>query len=400
MVERVRHELENVDKPPDLSLVVFGASGDLAARKLMPALESLCDHEALPEHFTLIGVARSAWTRRGVPRPRAQVYERLHMPSVGREVVSTVPLRFGRLRVARHVRRLKKVLDQRRRRARYRREHRLLPGNRPRHVRDRRDRTRKARLQCSQGQNGAFARLVIEKPFGRDLDSASALDATLHESFDESQIYRIDHYMGKETVQNVLALRFANAIFEPVWNRRFVDHIQITVAEQLGVEHRGGFYETAGALRDIVQNHVMQVLALTLMEPPVSIEATGIRDEKVKLLRAVEIPSPDAAIGSAVRGQYIAGEIDGAPVPGVPRGGGRRPAQHDRDVRGDEALGRQLAVGGRACLRPHGQSGSYKSGHRGRVCSSNRCPISHSATGWLATSAPTPWCSGSNPTRA
>ena len=133
--------------------------------------------------------------------------------------------------------------------------------------------------------NGTFARLVIEKPFGRDLDSAIALDATLHESFDESQIFRIDHYMGKETVQNVLALRFANAIFEPVWNRRFVDHIQITVAEQLGVEHRGGFYEHAGALRDIVQNHVMQVLALTLMEPPVSIDATGIRDEKAKLLQ-------------------------------------------------------------------------------------------------------------------
>ena len=115
----------------------------------------------------------------------------------------------------------------------------------------------------------------MEKPFGRDLDSARALDAALHAAFDEDQIFRIDHYMGKETVQNVLALRFANAIFEPIWNRRYVDHIQITVAEELGVEHRGGFYETAGALRDIVQNHVMQVLALTLMEPPATDRRPG-----------------------------------------------------------------------------------------------------------------------------
>jgi glucose-6-phosphate 1-dehydrogenase len=157
---------------------------------------------------------------------------------------------------------------------------------------------------------------LVEKPFGRDLASAEALNETLHRSFDEDQIYRIDHYMGKETVQNIMALRFANAIFEPIWNRRYVDSIQITVAEELGVEHRGSFYETAGALRDIVQNHVMQVLALTLMEPPATIEATPIRDEKVKLLQAVVIPSVDEAVGAAVRAQYTAGTIDGKPVIG------------------------------------------------------------------------------------
>ena len=156
----------------------------------------------------------------------------------------------------------------------------------------------------------------MEKPFGRDLASAEALNTTLHQSFAEDQIFRIDHYMGKETVQNVLALRFANAIFEPVWNRRYIDNIQITVAEELGVEHRGGFYETAGALRDIVQNHVMQVLALTLMEPPAHIEAQSIRDEKVKLLQAVVIPSVDEAVGAAVRAQYTAGTVDGQAVVG------------------------------------------------------------------------------------
>jgi glucose-6-phosphate 1-dehydrogenase len=157
---------------------------------------------------------------------------------------------------------------------------------------------------------------VVEKPFGRDLDSALALNVQMHSAFDESQIYRIDHYMGKETVQNVLALRFANAIFEPIWNRRYIEQVQVTVAESLGVEHRGGFYETAGALRDIVQNHVMQVLALTLMESPTSTDADRIRDEKVKLLRAIDIPTPDEAVDKSVRGQYTAGSIDGEPVVG------------------------------------------------------------------------------------
>jgi len=161
-----------------------------------------------------------------------------------------------------------------------------------------------------------FVRIVIEKPYGHDEASAAALDATMHASFDESQVYRIDHYLGKETVQNVLALRFANAIFEPVWNRRYVDHVQITVTESLGVGHRGGFYETAGALRDIVQNHVMQVLALTLMEPPAAFDAHGIRDEKVKALRAVDVFGPEQVATEVVRAQYRRGWVQGAEVPG------------------------------------------------------------------------------------
>jgi glucose-6-phosphate 1-dehydrogenase len=165
------------------------------------------------------------------------------------------------------------------------------------------------------GPGGNFARLVVEKPFGRDLESALALDREIHQTFDEEQVFRIDHYMGKETVQNVLALRFANAVFEPIWNRRYVEQVQITVAESLGVEHRGGFYETAGALRDIVQNHVMQVLALTLMEAPTGMDAQHIRDEKVKLLRAVYIPTPDEAVDKSVRAQYLAGVVNQQAVP-------------------------------------------------------------------------------------
>jgi glucose-6-phosphate 1-dehydrogenase len=166
------------------------------------------------------------------------------------------------------------------------------------------------------GANGHFARLVVEKPYGRDLQSARELDATVHSAFDESDVYRIDHYLGKETVQNLLALRFANAIFEPIWNRRYVDHVQITVAESLGVESRGSFYEQAGALRDIVQNHVMQVLSIVLMEPPVSMDADGIRDEKVKALKAVEIPTPEEAVTDVVRARYVEGWVGGEEVRG------------------------------------------------------------------------------------
>jgi len=314
VIQRVGHELEHVAKPPDLVLVVFGASGDLAARKLMPALEGLCSHGALPDHFTVVGVARTQWTD---DEFRSHVLEATKESTCSKwpEIVSQFRYVRGEYGAPETFDQLKTVLDVA--------DSKLsTAGNRVYYLATIPDMfatvaTALAKHGCNvPGSHGQFTRLVIEKPFGHDLQSALDLDATLHDSFDEDQIYRIDHYMGKETVQNVLALRFANAIFEPVWNRRFVDHIQITVAEQLGVEHRGGFYEHAGALRDIVQNHVMQVLSLTLMEPPVGIDATAIRDEKVKLLRAVEIPTPDAAVGSAVRGQYIAGQVDGEPVPG------------------------------------------------------------------------------------
>ncbi|HUR49877.1 MAG TPA: glucose-6-phosphate dehydrogenase, partial [Acidimicrobiales bacterium] len=162
-----------------------------------------------------------------------------------------------------------------------------------------------------QGAREGWARLVIEKPFGHDLASAVALNDELNKVLDESQVYRIDHYLGKETVRNLLVFRFGNGIFEPLWNRRYVDHVQITVSESVGVGHRGGFYEEAGALRDIVQNHVLQVLALTAMEPPATIDAQGIRDEKVKLLRAVDIMSPEEVASNVVRAQYDEGLVDG-----------------------------------------------------------------------------------------
>ncbi|MGZ5966463.1 MAG: glucose-6-phosphate dehydrogenase, partial [Polyangiales bacterium] len=174
---------------------------------------------------------------------------------------------------------------------------------------------RDAGLGSADEPDDGFNRVVIEKPFGHDRASAVELNELLHSCFTENRVFRIDHYLGKETVQNILALRFANAIFEPIWNRRYVDHVQITVAEPLGVEHRGSFYEQAGALRDIVQNHGMQVLSLTAMEAPASFSADAIRDEKVKVLRAIKPLVVDGK-ASAVRAQYTAGEIKGNPVIG------------------------------------------------------------------------------------
>src|SRR5260221_9713094 len=159
------------------------------------------------------------------------------------------------------------------------------------------------------------ARIVVEKPFGHDLASAIALNAMLTTVFDETQIYRIDHYLGKETVQNILALRFANALFEPIWNRRYIDHVQITVAEQVGVEHRGAYYEHAGALRDMIQNHLIQILTLIAMEPMVSFDANEIRNKKVDVLRAIRLISKEQVQEVAVRGQYGPGSMENKKVP-------------------------------------------------------------------------------------
>jgi glucose-6-phosphate 1-dehydrogenase len=307
-----------VSRATPLAFVLFGASGDLAARKIYPALAHLLADGALPEPFVLIGVARTKW-REDEFRERfrkAGVEAGLDPAALSRldEIVCQCRYVAGDYGDDATFSRLAEVLADA--------DAAGAAGNRLYYlatipalfsvVADALGRHGLAR----PGPGGSFARLVVEKPFGTDLESAWRLDEDLHRSFGEDQIFRIDHYMGKETVQNLLALRFANAIFEPVWNRRYVDHVQVTVAESLGVEHRGSFYEGAGALRDIVQNHVMQVLSLTMMEPPVTVDATSIRDEKVKLLRSIVIPDAWEAVERAVRGQYGPGVVEGEPVRG------------------------------------------------------------------------------------
>ncbi|HVF73571.1 MAG TPA: glucose-6-phosphate dehydrogenase [Acidimicrobiales bacterium] len=300
-------------RAPPCILVVFGASGDLTARKLMPALAELAAERRLPPAFSVVGVARTEMSDDDF---RSRMLEAVDKPGAAweslvggfRYVAGDYgdPGTFERLRTA------VEEIDA----------ERGTGGNLVHYL---------ATVPqvfgtvaeglAAQGlhrpDNGeSFVRVVVEKPYGRDLASARDLDKAMHAAFDESQIYRIDHYLGKETVQNVLALRFANAIFEPIWNRRYVDHVQITVAESLGVGHRGGFYEGAGALRDIVQNHVLQVLALTVMEPPATIDAQGIRDEKVKALRAVDVLTVDEVPNEVVRAQYEPGWVEGDEVVG------------------------------------------------------------------------------------
>jgi glucose-6-phosphate 1-dehydrogenase len=164
--------------------------------------------------------------------------------------------------------------------------------------------------------NGHWRRVIIEKPFGHDLESAKALNAQLLKVADEKQIYRIDHYLGKETVQNIMAFRFANGVFEPIWNRRYIDHVQISVAETVGVEQRGGYFDTAGSLRDMVPNHLMQLVSLTSMEPPISFDANAVRDEQAKILHAIQPMSDEDVLSRSVRGQYGEGTMDGQSVPG------------------------------------------------------------------------------------
>jgi glucose-6-phosphate 1-dehydrogenase len=299
---------------------VFGASGDLTARKLMPAIERLAMRRLLPAGFSVVGVARTEWSDDAF---REHMRDEVTKAGGGGDEAKQVWDDFtggfryvtGDYADSTTYERLATVLadlDKNRGSGGNRLFYLAIPPSAfPTVI----DGLRAAGLH-RPAADGGFARLVVEKPYGRDLQSAVALDATVHAAFDERDVYRIDHYLGKETVQNLLALRFANAIFEPIWNRRYVDHVQVTVAEALGVEHRGSFYEQAGALRDIVQNHVMQVLSLTLMEPPATFDSQGIRDEKVKALRAVEVMQPEHVAANVVRGQYASGWVGGTQVPG------------------------------------------------------------------------------------
>ncbi len=204
-------------------------------------------------------------------------------------------------------------------------------------------------------EDKGWRRVIIEKPFGTDLESARALDQRILSVLSESQIYRMDHFLGKETVQNIMVLRFANGIFEPLWNRDHIDHVQITVAETVGVERRGNFYEATGALRDMVPNHVFQLLSLTAMEPPNSFRADSVRTEKDKVLEALLPLTPDEVHRNVVRAQYTAGIVRGQPVKAYREEEGRRAGQHDRDLCRDAACDRQLALGRRAVLPAHRQ---------------------------------------------
>ena len=367
-------------------LVIFGASGDLTRRKLLPAVYNLIESGHLPDRFAILGVARPVIDDAAY---RTQMRERVAgieseplEPEKWRRIEERLHYIAGEFNDAALYARLAEALDELQRR------HGIPPnflfyfaippdlfGTVARQLAD-------AGLTA---ETGGWRRVIVEKPFGYDLESARALNAELAAGLQESQIYRIDHYLGKETVQNILAFRFANSIFEPIWNRRYVDHVQMTVAEEAGVEGRGAYYDKAGALRDMVQNHMFQLLTLVAMEPPISFRAEDVRNEKVKVLHAVQ-PFDEADVRrDVVRAQYE----------GYYQGTERCVHVADGDTDGDAPDDRQLAMGRRAVLPAHRQADAAPldrdcravqdravhplSGDAGRMHQSQRPGASHSA---------------------
>jgi glucose-6-phosphate 1-dehydrogenase len=297
-------------RPAPCVVIIFGASGDLTQRKLMPALYSLAYRRLLPEKFAVVGAARSDITDEEFRERMKEAVQEHARDDFRQDVWDELAggMRYCSLEAAdeRDEDRLGRLLGEI--------DHeRGTDGNRLYYFAIPPSAIGTLVREVAARQTGkGWVRLIIEKPFGHDLSSARALNALINEHFTEREIFRIDHYLGKETVQNMLALRFANGIFEPIWNRQFIDHVQITVAESLGVEGRAAFYEQAGAIRDVFQNHLLQLVALTAMEPPIDFTADSVRNEKVKVLRSMHTPGPK----NVIRGQYGRGFIEGQEVPG------------------------------------------------------------------------------------
>jgi glucose-6-phosphate 1-dehydrogenase len=299
---------------PACAMVVFGASGDLTRRKLLKGLFELYKRGLLTEPFYLLGCGRTEYSDDAFRQAAYDVFEKSDSDLADKfvEKLYYVSGDYGDTAFYDALRQKLAELDKT-----YRQDgcHVFYLAVPPTVFGTAIEHLGASGLACQEAKDPKQAcRVIIEKPFGRDYESAVALNEQIHRFFKESQVYRIDHYLAKETVQNILVFRFGNAIFEPLWNRNYIDHVQITIAESLGVEHRAGYYEQAGALRDIFQNHMLQLLALIAMEPPTSFEADRIRDEKIRLLRSIH---PFEAIDTEIiRGQYASGIIDGREVVG------------------------------------------------------------------------------------
>src|ERR1700690_3591376 len=302
---------------PACLMVIFGAGGDLTKRKLMPALYNLAKGKLLPDHFAIVGVSIEPSTPDEFRERSTKEIQQFSITPVDMASWDWFKQRLyyiaGDFNDAELYKKLGELIG-------------LVeneqgtdgnclfylatsPNFFPVVVKQ------LGAAGLSNQQNGKWKRVVIEKPFGHDLASAVELNHDIRQVLDEKQIYRIDPYLGKETVQNILAFRFANGIFEPVWNRRYVDHVQVTVAEELGVEMRGGYYDHTGAMRDMIPNHIFQLITLTAMEPPISFEAEAVHDEQTKILRAIQVFNPEKVLDHAVRSQYGEGTIDGKRVP-------------------------------------------------------------------------------------
>ena len=311
-VNPLQDSLRFARRVPPCAIVIFGASGDLSKRKLLPSLYRLFYERRISQNFAVIGSSRTPMSDDEFrDKMRESVSKFLEDAPFDEDVwksfAQTLFYVPGDINKPESYEDLKKKLDE------VEKSH-LTAGNVLFYLSTQPSYYAEAVLALGEhklNEGNGWRRVIIEKPFGHDLESARKLNIEIHKVFDESEVYRIDHYLGKETVQNILAFRFGNSMFEPLWNRRYVDHVQITAAESIGVEGRGGYYEEAGALRDMIQNHLSQVMSTVAMEPPSVFDAENVRDERAKLLRAVRVMKPEDVSKYAVAGQYGPAEVAG-----------------------------------------------------------------------------------------
>lgn len=304
------------------AMVILGAHGDLTKRKLIPALYALYTQGLLPPGFCVVGMSRTKMADDEFRKAMAQSIQQFAPDIVFEQsswarfasILYYLPSNFGKEEGLSDLVKLLKDLEERHGTRGNNIFYMATPPSLYGQIIDRLSES--GLSEERPGLKAPWPRIIVEKPFGRDLESARRLDEHIHKSFEEEQVYRIDHYLGKETVQNIMVLRFANGIFEPLWNRQHVDHVQITNAETIGVEGRGGYYEEAGNMRDMIQNHMLQLLSLVAMEPPISLDAEATRDEKTKVLKSMRPFDLKNLNKSAVRGQYGPGWILGQAVPG------------------------------------------------------------------------------------
>lgn len=309
--------MESTDNVGATVIVIFGAAGDLTWRKLMPAIYNLYLDKWIPDHFAVLGVARSDMNTEDFIKHIHEGIDKFSRTGKAKKedwdtFEKYVSYKKGDFSDAATYTAIHEQIDQLE-------KDWAEPVNRVYYMAVPPVFFEEIATKIGESgllKNKELSRIVVEKPFGHDLDSAKHLNCLLHGLFDESQIYRIDHYLGKETVQNILAFRFANAMFEPIWNRNYIDHVQITVSEQMGIENRGNYYETAGALSDMIQNHLLQLLCLIAMEAPVSFEANEVRNRKVDVLNAIRKITSEQVHKYAVRGQYGDGWVEGKRVKG------------------------------------------------------------------------------------
>jgi len=298
-------------------MVIFGASGDLAKRKLVPALYNLARDKLLSQQFAVVGLATRDYTTETFRVHLDEAMEAHEAGSTGSVLWAWLRQRLyyvsGSLEDPASYQKLQAKIGEAANAHQTAGNHFYYLAVAPQFIGEIVRELGNAGM--TREEHGQWRRVNIEKPFGRDLESARALNVDIRKTLEEHQIYRIDHYLGKETVQNLMVFRFGNSIFEPIWNRSYIDHVEITASETLGVEQRGGYYETSGTLRDMVPNHLFQLVSLTAMEPPISFAADAVRDEQTKVLSAIQIPSPEEVLSRTVRGQYGEGTVNGQRLP-------------------------------------------------------------------------------------